>query len=234
MHTVLAKTSILPVMIQDIQAIIFDMDGTMLDNMAIHNQTWVAFFGEMGIPLEIGEFHERTAGRTNPEVLKLILGNQLPPDQLEALGEAKEVRYRLHLREHASPVAGLHDFLNAARRAGLKLGVATAAPPVNVDVTLGCLGLNDFFDTVVHAGHIRRGKPDPEIFLTAAARLGVPPQNCLVFEDARMGVEAARRAGMRVVLMTTTISAVEGERIEGVVQVVGDFHEAMDLVADRP
>jgi beta-phosphoglucomutase family hydrolase len=214
----------------DFRAIIFDMDGTMVDNMAVHNRIWIAFFAEMGIELDAGSFHERTAGRTNPEVLRLFLGDDLSAGQLAELGEQKELRYRDYFRQHAQPVAGLRELLNAARQAGVKLGVATAAPPANVAFTLECLGLTGFFDAVVNGQEVQNGKPDPEIFLMTAGRLGVAPKDCLVFEDARMGIEAARRAGMPAMLVTTSILAEEGCQLPGVIGTLSDFIEVLELL----
>src|SRR5215208_1920651 len=111
---------------ETIRAIIFDMDGTMVDNMAVHNRIWVEFFAEMGIELDLAAFNERTAGRTNPEVLRIYLGDAIDPQQLQQLGEEKEVRYRDFFRQHARPVDGLLDLLQTARQAGYRLGVATA------------------------------------------------------------------------------------------------------------
>ena len=105
---------------------------------------------------------------------------------------------------------GLVEFLQQARAAGMRLGVATAANWENVEFVLQGIGLRDAFDTIVTADDITRGKPDPEIFLIAAQRLGVPPERCLVFEDALMGIEAARRAGMDLVALTTSITATKG------------------------
>ena len=212
---------------ETIQAIIFDMDGTMVDNMAVHNRIWVEFFAEMGIQLDLAAFNARTAGRTNPEVLRIYLGDDLGAQQLQQLGEEKEVRYRAFFAAHARPVAGLHDLLHAARQAGYRLGVATAAPARNVDFMLGCLHLDNFFDVVVNGEDVTHGKPDPEIFLKAAERLGVSPAACLVFEDARMGVEAAHRAGMRAMLVTTSIPADEAKDIPGVIKVIADFNEVI-------
>ena len=215
---------------QNIQAIIFDMDGTMVDNMAVHTRTWISFFAERGIALDPRSFHDRTAGRTTPEILRMFLGDDLSVEQVYALGEEKEARYRDFFRKHARPVTGLIELLHAARAAGYKLGVATAAPPENVALTLGCLGLSNFFDVIVNGAEVRNGKPDPELFLMAAARLAVDPRACLVFEDAPMGVEAARRAGMQAVVVTTTLSAEEGRQLSGVIHTVSDFSESLELI----
>ena len=210
-----------------LQAIIFDMDGTMVDNMAVHNRIWIEFLQDLGASVDPAAFHERTAGRTNTEVLRLYLGQGLGADEALRLSEAKEMRYRAYFQAHARPVAGLMDLLGAARQAGYRLGVATAAPPGNVDFLLGCLGLNGFFDAVVNGEEVTRGKPDPEIFLKAAGRLNVPPAACLVFEDTRLGAEAARSAGMRTILLTTTLPAHEARQVPGVLKAVANFHEAM-------
>jgi len=118
---------------------------------------------------------------------------------------------------------GLVEFLQQARAAGMRLGVATAANWENVEFVLRGIGLRDAFDTIVTADDITRGKPDPEIFLIAAQRLGVSPARCLVFEDSLMGIEAARRAGMDSVALTTTISAQKFASLSGVKLSAGDY-----------
>jgi beta-phosphoglucomutase family hydrolase len=206
-----------------ITALIFDMDGTMVDNMAIHNQTWIDYLAEIGVQADPQTFNDRTAGKTTPDILRLFLGQQLSDAETRAISHEKENRYREQFQRQARPLPGLLDLLHATRRAGLRLGVATSAPPENVAVVLEALGLEGFFDALVHGNEIVRGKPDPEIFLTAAARLQTPPERCLVFEDSRLGIEAARRAGMRAVVITTGIPAGLAREIPGVRKAIGDF-----------
>ena len=210
---------------QPTNAIIFDMDGTMVDNMAIHNQTWLDYLTEVGAQPDPQTFNDRTAGKTTPEIIRLFLGQNLSEAEIRDHSAEKELRYRQGFRLGAKPIPGLKELLQAARSKGIMLGVATSAPPENVRVVLESLDLIDFFDAVVNGEEIKKGKPDPEIFLTAAERLQTPPARCLVFEDSRLGVEAALRAHMHVILITTGIPAEQALEIPGVSKVIADFHQ---------
>ncbi len=208
-----------------IDAMIFDMDGTMVDNMAIHNQTWIEYLTEAGASPDPENFNDRTAGKTTPEIIRLYLGSHLTDAEVRALSAEKEIRYRQKFMQGVRKIPGLIELLHEARSKGLKLGVATSAPPENVRVVLQALGLSDFFDVVVNGEEIEKGKPDPEIFLKAAERLQTPPERCLVFEDSRLGIEAARRARMRAIIITTGIPADQAHEIPGVGKVIADFNQ---------
>jgi beta-phosphoglucomutase family hydrolase len=210
---------------EPIKAIIFDMDGTMVDNMAVHNRIWIEYLLEIGAEPDPATFNDRTAGKTSSEIMRMFIDKTLTDEAAIQLGTEKEVRYRNFFQDKVQPVPGLIDLLRSARTAELKLGVATSAPPANVTFLLGRLGLCDFFDAVVHGEEITNGKPAPDIFLKAADRLNVSPQDCLVFEDARYGVEAAVRAGMRAILVTTGIDKAEAHKIPGVWKAIGDFND---------
>jgi beta-phosphoglucomutase family hydrolase len=210
------------------KAIIFDMDGTMVDNMPIHNKIWIEYLTELGAQIDLSTFHDQTAGKTNPEIMRMFLGAEHDPQDLQVLGQEKEIRYRQRFRAQVQPVPGLMDFLQRARAAGVKLGVATSAPAENVTFVLGELGLERFFDAIVNGEEVVNGKPDPEIFLKAAERLGVPSETCLVFEDSRVGIEAARRAGMHAILVTTGIEPRMAHEVPGARKAVENF-EAVSL-----
>jgi beta-phosphoglucomutase family hydrolase len=208
-----------------IQAIIFDMDGTMIDNMPVHNRIWVEYLTEIGAQVDPETFHDRTAGKTNPEIMRMYLGDAHSKEDLAVLGEEKEIRYRKLFLDRVRPMQGLMELLKTARQNGLKLAIATSAPPENVSFVLGSLGLQNFFDAIVNGEEITRSKPEPEIFLKAAERIAIDPAHCLVFEDARYGVEAARRAGMRAIVVTTGMDADAACQIPGVWKAISNFQE---------
>ena len=189
------------------------MDGTIVDNMAWHSEAWLGLFRDEGVEVTHEEFME-TAGQTTPEVIRHFLGEKTP-EEMDTLVKGKELLYRHLYRPHRTPVAGLLALLADAKAAGIKLGVATAAMPRNIEYTLDGLNLREKFDTVVGASEVQRGKPHPDIFLKVAERLGVPPERCLVFEDAKLGLEAARRAGMPSIALLTghTHEELEGEGV---------------------
>lgn len=204
-------------------AFIFDMDGTLIDNMPFHNRVWTAYLAELGVTANPHSFHEQTAGKTNPEILRLFLGQDLPDTDVEVHSLEKETRYRSLYRESAQPLPGLLAFLEGARRAGIALGLATSAGRENIDFVLGLLGLADTFQTIIGAEQVQRGKPNPQAFLLAAQGLGIAPASCLVFEDSYKGIEAAHRAGMPVVAILTELTAQQALALPGVVQAAEDY-----------
>lgn len=204
-------------------AFIFDMDGTLLDNMGFHRDVWVEFLAEKGIRINAEQFSAFSAGRTNSEILRQLIGPHLSDRQVEEFSEAKEEMYRSRYRHLMKPAEGLPAFLLRAREIGAPLAVASSAGCDNIHFHLEVLDLEGIFDVLVGSEDVRRGKPDPEIFLTASQRLGVAPARCLVFEDTPAGIEAAQRAGMRVVAFTTSYSSERLRQIQAVLRVEDNF-----------
>jgi beta-phosphoglucomutase len=210
------------------RAFVFDMDGTIVDNMAFHTDSWLAFFARRGKTYDPDAFFRETAGAQGREILRERLGPDIPEDEIAVLAQEKDVLYREMYGPHRSAIQGFEGFVTAARAQGVKLAVATSAPPANIVFTLDELDLRRHFDAVVGAADVARGKPHPDVFLKAAEKLGVDPRDCIVFEDAPMGVEAARRAGMKAVVITTTLPADAFREFDNVVRVVAHY-EALDV-----
>jgi len=206
------------------EAFIFDMDGTLINNMPFHIRSWLALFAEMGITFTEKEFHTRLSGKTNAETVQEVFGGQVTAEDIARIAHRKEVQYRSIYGPHLQPVAGLPEFLQRSRDAGLKTAVATSAGPDNIAFVLEGLGLMETFTAVVGAQDVQNGKPHPDIFLTAAQRLQVPPAACLVFEDSPAGIEAARRAGMDTVVVQTALSDVEAAAYPHVIAAAADYH----------
>jgi beta-phosphoglucomutase family hydrolase len=206
-------------------AFIFDMDGTIVDNMAFHTQSWIAFFEQRGMAIDAEQFFRATAGRQGKEIIRLHLGEHLADDEVLNLNREKEAVYRTLYGPHRKTVTGFDALIARAKAQGVVLAVATAAPNANIEFTLDGLDLRRHFDVVVGAADVARGKPNPDGFLLAAERCGVPPQRCIVFEDAPLGVEAARRAGMRCVVLTTTLPAAAFAKFDNVIGIASDFSE---------
>jgi beta-phosphoglucomutase family hydrolase len=205
------------------RAFIFDMDGTLIDNMGYHAKAWLALFDRLGMHLKADDFQRRTAGKTNPEILHTFLGRDLSDVEVQALSDQKENFYRDLYRPHLKTIPGLLPFLEKARELKIPMGLATAAGKENITFVLKGLQLEAFFDTIVGAEDIRNGKPDPEIFLKSANRLNIPPEDCIVFEDSLLGIEAAHSAGMQAVFITTSHLAGELRGHSAVLLSVADF-----------
>jgi beta-phosphoglucomutase family hydrolase len=207
------------------RAFIFDMDGTIVDNMSFHVKSWLEFFQRRGQQIDADDFFRNTAGRQGHEIMSTYMGAHLSKEESAALDFEKEELYRELYAPHLAPTAGFVDFIARAKAAGIKLAVATAAPTENIDFTLDGLDLRKEFNAIAGAADVARGKPNPDVFLLAAERAGTLPANSIVFEDAPLGVEAARRAGMRAVVLTTTLPAEAFMEFDNVIAVVRDFSE---------
>jgi beta-phosphoglucomutase family hydrolase len=207
------------------RAFIFDMDGTIVDNMSFHTASWITFFQRRGKDIDADEFFRTTAGRQGGEIIRSHMGDHLHDDEVVTLNDEKESVYRELYEPHRETVAGFDDLVVQAKLGGVALAVATAAPNANIVFTLDGLDLRHHFDTVVGAADVARGKPHPDVFLLAAERCGVAPEHCIVFEDAPLGVEAARRAGMRCVVLTTTMPADAFAEFDNVIHIASDFSE---------
>jgi len=208
-----------------VRAFLFDMDGTIVDNMSFHTKSWVEFFRRRGRTIDPDEFFLSTAGRHGREIIRSEMGADLPEDEVSVLNQEKEVVYREMYGPHRKTVGGFDALIAAAKLGGVKLAVATAAQTSNVEFTLDGLDLRKHFDAVVTAADVPRGKPHPDVFLEAARRVGAAPEHAIVFEDAPLGVEAARRAGMRCVVITTTLPAASFAAFDNVIRIVDDFSD---------
>jgi len=178
------------------RAVLWDLDGTVLDSRAVHWDAWRTYAEEQRRPMTL-EFFTETFGFRNEIILRRHFGAQLSDADVERMSLAKEELYRGLLRRAGlKPLPGVREWLEWARAKGFSQALASMAPRANIDVTLAALDLSDTFQAIVSAEEVRRGKPDPEVFLLAAQRIGVLPPHCAVIEDSPQGVEAARRAGM--------------------------------------
>lgn len=212
------------------RAFIFDMDGTLVDNMRFHSQAWLALFESLDIHLDADEFQRRTAGKTNPEILRKFTGRDLTNGEIQTLSDRKENFYRDIYRPHLKATPGLLPFLEKARELNIPMGVATAAGQENIAFVLQGLMLGVFFSAIVGAEDIQKGKPDPEIFIKSANKLNIHPENCIVFEDSLFGIEAAQRAGMRAVFITTSHRPEELGDQPALLLVIPDF-SVLDIEA---
>lgn len=185
-------------------ALLFDMDGTMVDSMPAHARSWEAFTRRHAIAMPVAEVLRRTTGRNGVECIRELFGPEVDDLRaLELIGE-KETIYRDLFAREFREVAGFRDFAREILARGLKFAVATAGDKHNIAFALGHLKLAQPPQAIVGGDEGIAGKPEPDLFLEAARRLRTPPAECIVFEDAPFGIEAARRAGMRAVAICST------------------------------
>jgi beta-phosphoglucomutase len=186
-------------------AVIFDVDGVLTDSYAPHFSAWQRMFAELGVQFTDDEFRQ-TFGRTNRDIFAELYPGEITDERSRELGDLKEAYYREIIAKDFTPLPGAVELIDALHDAGFKLAVGSSGPPENIELTLEKLGRADRFTAAATGADVQRGKPDPQVFLIAADRLGVPPERCAVIEDAAPGVEAANRAGMTsiAVLGTTT------------------------------
>ena len=184
-------------------AIIFDMDGVLVDSNPYHKIALHQFCANHGYHLTEEGLRNTIYGRTNKEWITNLFGT-LPPDQLAQYGEEKEALYRELFDKAIQPVTGLIDFLHLLDKHTIPRAIGTSAPRSNVDFTLSKTGMLNFFSIILDESHVTHGKPNPEIYINVAQKLGLPPQQCIVFEDSLSGVISAKSAGAKVVGITTT------------------------------
>ncbi len=190
-----------------IKGLLFDMDGVLVDNLDVHKRAFRLFFSRYGVDKSIEEL-SRMFGKGNDDIMRELMPAEVVERVgLRELGYEKEAIYREIYATTIAPTRGLTEFLSECRRRGLKCAVGSSGCMANVDFVLDGCGIRDSFEAVVAGDRVRRCKPDPEIYLTAAAALGLAPAECIVFEDAEAGIVAGKRAGMKVVALSTTFPA---------------------------
>jgi beta-phosphoglucomutase-like phosphatase (HAD superfamily) len=190
-------------------ALIFDMDGTMVDSMPTHKQSWRELALRHGIETDIAELMQRTTGRTGLECIRILFGRDMGDAEALVYLHEKEAAYRELFAPKFAEVRGFIAFAESARQRGLKIGVGTAGDRHNWAFAYANLKMAQQPLATVGGDEGLPGKPEPAIFLEVARRLGVAPEHCIVFEDAPLGIEAARRAGMYAVGICTGHSAAE-------------------------
>jgi beta-phosphoglucomutase len=188
----------------DIYAAIFDMDGVLIDTYHAHFQSWLSMARRAGLSFSEAEFAP-TFGRTSREIIAHFWGGgRLSDAEIAALDGEKEAAFREIIAHDFPAMPGVHKLLTDLNNADWRLAVGSSGPPENVDLTLDRLGKRDLFSAIVTGMDVTRGKPNPQVFLLAAKRLGVPASRCVVIEDAQPGIAAAQAAGMAAVGLVST------------------------------
>ena len=184
------------------KAFLFDLNGTVIDDMKFHIQSWYEILNNLGATISLEETKLQCYGK-NEELLERIFPGRFTAEQIKDMIIEKETRYQENFRPYLKLIDGLGDFLEQAYDANIKMAIGSAAIPFNINYILNGLQLHKYFSVVVSAYDVAKSKPHPETFLQCAAKLHLLPADCIVFEDSPKGVEAAAMAGMKAVVITT-------------------------------
>ena len=215
----------------EIKAVIFDLDGTLLDNNDVHLKAWKQYLKENEKQISDEDFKENISGRTNKDAIEHIYQKEMTEDEASKYYLEKEEIYRKMYRSDIAPITGLQDFLEELHKHKIAMAIATSGIQVNIDFMFNHVPIKKYFKKIVNSGDVSKGKPDPEIFLKAAEALHIPTENCIVFEDSMAGVRAGKSAGMKVVALTTTHTPEELKEADLVIKDYNeiDFERLMSL-----
>jgi beta-phosphoglucomutase len=207
-------------------ALLFDLNGTMIDDMSFHLDVWYSILNDdLKAGLSREEVRAQMYGK-NDELLERVFGTgRFSLEELNQISKMKEDRYQEIYRPHLRLLPGLRELLDKARALKIKLAIGSAAIPYNINFVLDELRIRDYFDAIVSADDVLNSKPDPETYLKAASLVHVQPSDCIVFEDAPKGVEAAERAGIKSVVITTLHSPEEFSGLSNVAMYVSDYYD---------
>ncbi|TET35679.1 MAG: HAD family phosphatase [Anaerolineales bacterium] len=183
-------------------AILWDMDGVIVNTGQFHYVAWKKTFADRGIPFSMDQFR-KTFGMNNAGILEYMLRKKPTVDQVMEISDQKELRFREAVQGKAQLLPGVETWLDRFNLSGFMQAIASSAPPENIDMLVDELAIRTYFDAIT-SGFDLPGKPDPAVFMKAAAEMGVPPERCIVIEDAITGVAGAKRAGMKCIAVTTT------------------------------
>ncbi len=211
---------------KNFSAVIFDMDGVIVDSEPLHQRAFEALFEELGKKHDHGIVFSDYYGRSDKALLRDFIERHKIPHELEALTERKLKYFLAYLRDHRPVFKELHQFVPDLKRR-YQLGVASSSQHRVIDVVMEISGLRSYFDAIVGFEDIRLTKPDPEIYFTAAKRLGVRPSECCVIEDAALGVQAAKMAGMTCIGLTTSLPPEKLKRADFIAK---DYHEVREIL----
>ena len=209
-------------------AVIFDMDGVLVDSNPFHLRKWLDLLREHGIPFDEDELPKLILGHRNDSAFRRFFGEHLTRAEIRQLSAELEAKFRKAFGPHAHPLPGLRPFIEACHASGVVMAVASSAMSANVDFIVDRLELRPYLKTILTGDEVSHAKPDPEIYLKTAAKLGVAPAACVAFEDSFVGVEAAKRAGMKCIGVASTFAAEELRRETHADLVVPSF-EAVSL-----
>jgi len=203
-------------------AVIFDMDGVLVNSSPFHMEAWELFSAKYKCPINYAAFYN-TFGMRNDEILPLLFPNRFKPEEFSRVDEEKEALYRQCIRGKVQPPEGLIEFMEALQEANIAMAIGSSGPRLNVELIINELHLNKYLKGFVCGGDVKKAKPHPDIFLKAAKKCNLDPQNCLVIEDAPLGVDAAIAAGMTSIGYLSTATP---EALHKANHLISSFNEA--------
>jgi beta-phosphoglucomutase len=192
------------------RAVIFDMDGVIVDTAAYHFKSWQKIFGKYGVTFTKEQF-PHIFGRRDDAIIRIIMGDNVPPDQIQKMSREKEEYFREIVKENIKALPGAVELIKSLKPNNFKVALASSAVPENVNLVLETLKIRPDFDAVTNGLEVTESKPSPQIYLLAASKVGVKPENSIVIEDAVMGVMGAKRGGMKAIAVTTSHNRAEFE-----------------------
>lgn len=188
----------------ELKAVLFDLDGTLIDNNDVHFKAWKKYLKDNEIQISDEDFKDNISGRTNQDVIEHIYDKKMSKEEAEKYYLKKEEIYREMYKNDIAPIKGLIEFLKDLKENNVIMAIATSGIQVNIDFMFDNVPIKEYFQVVIDSSDISKGKPDPEIFLVTAEAVKIAPGNCIVFEDSTSGVQSGKAAGMKVVALTTT------------------------------
>jgi beta-phosphoglucomutase len=202
------------------KALIFDMDGVLVDNNEFHYRAFKAFCDKYKVEMNEEIYNTKITGRTNEMIMEYLFGIQATPEKGEEWAQEKEALYREIYKDHIVPAPGLVAFLQKAQELGISASVGSNGPMENLDFVLDVIGMRPAFKAVVNARMVKQGKPAPDIYLKCAELMGFKPEDCVIFEDSPTGIKAGNAAGIDVVGLTTTHRE---DELQNVIFICKDF-----------
>lgn len=210
------------------KAFLFDLNGTMINDMDFHNHAWHNILTkDLGANISFEAVKKEMYGK-NKDLLERVFGvGHFSDEQIDQISIEKEHRYQAVYKEHLVLIPGLATFFEKAKQAGILMAIGSAAIPFNIDFVLDNLSIRSYFDAIVSADDVVNSKPDPETFTKGATLLGVNINECIVFEDAPKGVEAAKNAGMQAIALTTMHTANEFKGYDNIIGFIEDYNNPL-------
>jgi beta-phosphoglucomutase len=205
------------------KAFIFDLNGTMIDDMPYHVRAWHRILNELGAGLSMERVKEECYGK-NQELLDRIFPGRFTQEEKDKISLEKEKQYQKEFYPQLRLIKGLNALLKKTSKAGIPMAIGSAAIRFNIDFVVDGLQIRHYFDVIISADDVKRSKPDPETFTLCAKKLGIAANDCLVFEDAPKGVEAAQNAGMDCVVLTTLHRKEEFDQYSNIISFIKDYN----------